>query len=349
MAQYYSRKSLKLAEERQNYRHNSWQALQMKTTTNESVFRETNPILQLRRTLLPIDEYAARQGLSRRTVQQQVQSGIIQIRKYKGKTYVVDVPLSPHHHTPEELCLMEEDSEMTASTIEQPAQSTDATHAETISGRTAGVKSASQCTQIPFSDPLQPGILSTAKWTKRTRKVLAVASTACLLAVIMASFWLYTNQTIHGDRLDKAFATIRTVHYNSIQTSQQLAALHTNLAESTAELQSVRNELNKTMAQVTGLQKELKRIKQGLETSGNEPPGSAPQVTELTNLLNKTRAEVQTLRSQIALASESLGTTKQQTTRALDLLRAQIQQLTALLNELAKNRQSPTDPNGPEE
>jgi len=332
-----------MAEETQNYRDNSWQGLQMQATTNESVSQETNPILQLKRALLPIDEYAARQGLSKRTVEQHVQSGIIQIRKYKGKIYVVDVPLSPYHNTPEELALMEEDPEMTAQAIEQPAQSTDASRAKTISDETARIKSVSQRTQIPYSDSSRPSILSTATWTKRTRRIVAIASTACLVAVIIAGFYLYINQTIHGDRLDKAFATIQTVHNNSVQASQHLAGLQTNLVESTAELQSVRNELNKTTAEVTNLQNELKRISQSLETTGNESPGSAPHLTELTSLLNKTRAEVQTLRSQIALTSESLETTEQQNARALEQLRAQIQQLTTLLNTLAKNSQTPTE------
>ena len=316
----------------------------MEATTNESVSQKTDPILQLKRALLPIDEYAAQQGLSRRTVEQHIQSGTIQIRKYKGKTYVVDVPLSPYYHnTPEEIALMEEDAEMTAHTIEQPAQSTDATHAETISGETARVKSVSQQTQIPHRDSSRPGIANAAGWTKRTRKVVAVSSTACLLAVIIGSFWLYINQTIHAHRLDKAYATIQTVHNNAIQSSQQLAGLRTNLVESTAELQSVRSELNNTEAKVTNLQNELKRINQSLETTGNEPPGSAPQVTEFRNLLNNTRAEVQSLRSQITLTSDSLETTKKQNTKMLEQLRGQIQQLTTLLNELAKSSQTPAD------
>lgn len=338
-----------MAEEKQNCKHNSWQGLQMQATTNESVSQETDPILQLKRALLPIDEYAARQGLSRRAVEQHVQSGIIQIRKCKGKSYVVDVPLSPYHHTPEELALMEEEPEMTAPTIEQPAQSTDAAHAKTISARTAPIKGVSQRTQIPYSDPSRPGSLGTAAWTKRTRKVVAAASTACLLAVIMASFWLYTNQTLHDGRLDKAFATIQTVHNNAIQTSQQLAALQTNLVESTAELQSVKSELSNTTAEVTNLQNELKRISQNLETTANEPLGSTPKVTEFRNLLNNTRAEVQTLRSQIALTSESFETTKQQNAKALGLLRSQIQQLTTLLNELANSSQSPTESDASDE
>jgi hypothetical protein len=321
----------------------------MEATTNESVSQERNLILQLKRPLLPIEEYAARQGLSRCTVEQHVQSGSIQVRKYKGKTYVVDVPLSPYHDAPQELTLMEEDPEMTADTVEQPPQSTDTAHAKTISGETARIKGVSQWTQIPHGDPPQPSFLNAATWTARTRKVIAAAGTACLLAAILAGFYLYTNQTIQADRLDGAFATIQTVHNNSIQASQQLAALQTNLVESTAQLQSVKSELNKIAPEVASLRTEFKRISQSLETAANEPPGSTPEVTEFRNLLNKTRAEIQTLRTQIALTSDSLETTKQENAKSLGLIRGQIQQLTTLLDELAKTSQTPSEPDTSDE
>ena len=338
-----------MAEETQNYKQNAWQGLHMEATTNESVSQGRNPILQLKRPLLPIDEYAARQGLSKRTVEQHVQSGTIQVRKYKGKTYVVDVPLSPYHDAPQELAPIEEDPKMTTHTFEQPAQSTDAAHARTISDETTRIEGPPQRTQIRHSDPPRPSFLNAAAWTTRTRKVVAAASTACILAVILAGFYLYTSQTIQADRLDDAFATIQTVHNNSIQSSQQLAALQASLVDSTAELQSVKTELNKIAPEVASLQTELKRINQKIEAAAKEPPGSTPEVSDFRNLLNKTRAEVQTLRTQITLTSENLEATKQESAKALGLLRGQIQQLTTLLNKLAKTSQAPAEPNTPDE
>ena len=57
---------------------------------------EASPILQLKRSLLPIDEYAAREGVSREIVEKCGQLGIVQIRRYKGRTFVVDIPLGPY-------------------------------------------------------------------------------------------------------------------------------------------------------------------------------------------------------------------------------------------------------------
>jgi septal ring factor EnvC (AmiA/AmiB activator) len=45
-----------------------------------------------KRNLVPLDEYAAQQGISSDIVEQQGQLGVIQIRKFKGQKFVVDVP-----------------------------------------------------------------------------------------------------------------------------------------------------------------------------------------------------------------------------------------------------------------
>jgi len=45
------------------------------------------------RKLVPLDEYAERQGISSDIVEKQGQLGVIQIRKFKGQKFVVDVPV----------------------------------------------------------------------------------------------------------------------------------------------------------------------------------------------------------------------------------------------------------------
>ena len=65
----------------------------MKTTVNETVSQETGPILQLNRGLLSIGEYAVREGVTKGIIEECGKLGIIPIRKHKGKTFVVDVPI----------------------------------------------------------------------------------------------------------------------------------------------------------------------------------------------------------------------------------------------------------------
>lgn len=68
----------------------------MKTTDKGAISQEDKSILQLERPLLPIDKYALREGLSRNMVEHFSKIGYLQIRKYKGKTYVVDVPVTQY-------------------------------------------------------------------------------------------------------------------------------------------------------------------------------------------------------------------------------------------------------------
>jgi len=63
--------------------------------------RESRPSFQLKKSLLSIDKYAAREGLSRDIIEHCGKLGIVLIRKYKGKTFVVDLPLSPYSYVPE--------------------------------------------------------------------------------------------------------------------------------------------------------------------------------------------------------------------------------------------------------
>ena len=63
--------------------------------------RESRPAFKLKKSLLSIDEYAAREGLSRDIIERCGKLGIVLIRKYKGKTFVVDLPLSPYSYIPE--------------------------------------------------------------------------------------------------------------------------------------------------------------------------------------------------------------------------------------------------------
>jgi len=73
----------------------------MESTPKQITSQETGATLQLERALLPIDEYAVREGVSRGIVDECGKLGIVQIRKYKGKSFVVDVPLSPYRYASE--------------------------------------------------------------------------------------------------------------------------------------------------------------------------------------------------------------------------------------------------------
>jgi len=73
------------------------QGLRMKIAAgNTLLYDAADPMLQTDRPLVPIDEYAAQQGVSRGVIEQCGKLGIIQIRRCKGQEFVVDVPVNSH-------------------------------------------------------------------------------------------------------------------------------------------------------------------------------------------------------------------------------------------------------------
>ena len=60
-------------------------------TGDDTALQKTEPSSHFKRNLVPLHEYAARQGISSDIVEQQGQLGVIQIRKFKGQKFVVDV------------------------------------------------------------------------------------------------------------------------------------------------------------------------------------------------------------------------------------------------------------------
>jgi len=63
-----------------------------KPAQSQTAGGQTESTSHFKRSLVPLDEYAARQGLSRDIIKKQSELGVVQIRKFKGQEYVVDVP-----------------------------------------------------------------------------------------------------------------------------------------------------------------------------------------------------------------------------------------------------------------
>lgn len=83
-------------------RDNSDERRQVKSDGADTATQGAEPSSQFKRSLVPLDEYATREGLSSDIVEKQGQIGVVQIRKFKGQKFVVDVALSPSDISDEE-------------------------------------------------------------------------------------------------------------------------------------------------------------------------------------------------------------------------------------------------------
>ena len=74
-----------------NNQLNSRSTPDKETAAGNTAAQNAESYSHFKRTLVPLDEYAARQGISSDIIEQQGQLGVIQIRKFKGQKFVVDV------------------------------------------------------------------------------------------------------------------------------------------------------------------------------------------------------------------------------------------------------------------
>ena len=91
-------------------------------TAGDTAVQKAESSSRFKRNLVPLHEYATRQGISNDIVEQQGQLGIIQIRKFKGQKFVVDV-------SPEELSEFE--NENIAGTVGKPLCGREGVHCRT--------------------------------------------------------------------------------------------------------------------------------------------------------------------------------------------------------------------------
>jgi hypothetical protein len=109
--------------------------------------------------ILPIDEYASRHGICRRTVNRYVKSGRLESTKKHGRTMIIDKPLKP------------------------PFQDTQP------------VKPNIDSQIVPFAqaDWIRFGFLQARSKSKTIWQTYAIALTVLFVALLLASLWLFTQ------------------------------------------------------------------------------------------------------------------------------------------------------------
>ena len=328
----------------------------MGTTTDQVTSRETGSTLQLKRPLLPIDEYAAREGVSRDIVEECGQLGIVQIRKYKGKTFVVDVPLSPYRcaseareeptqpadktaHTknipdyaqiiyPETPESTEQSAELSEKSkqVESKPESARMAHPEpleTIDEPTAAVDEIRQIESLLES--IQTPVLQTLEITDELPELVDEA--------VGAKETPELAQITQNDGLRSGILTAQAM---SKRTWQAVAvfSLACLLAAIFANLWFYMNR----QTQLDRLDRAYANIQKVYDDSIQADRKIGTLQSELAN----SRAEVETVRNELTLARQELETIQQRNIEAAARLNEQIQKLRAPLTELTKSPQTPS-------
>ena len=293
----------------------------MEAAAGKMTSQEPQPTLQLKRPLLPIDEYAAREGISTEVVEEYARQGIVQLRKYKGKTFVVDVPSNPYLCESETAVEPPQPLDETNHTADAPdtIQTPDLQAPEITNGTSEfddepmRIEKRTKAIKHTRDDKAHLALLTAQAKSKRTWQIATVFSLGCLCVALAANLWFYMNHKAQLEKLNGAYASIQQLASDSAQTNQQLKAVQSGLDGSRAQLKRLQNELNNSRAQVKLIQSEL----------------------------DDSRAELKTVQDEFAQAEQRFKLIQQRNAEAAKQLKEQIQRFSEQLAELSRNRQRP--------
>ena len=305
----------------------------MKTIDKNAISQKNEPILQLKRPLLPIDKYASREGLSKDMVEHFSKIGYVQIRKFKDKTYVVDIPVSQYSFgdadsaessqfevetgEPEELL---EDAETTVddtadelTLLEKPVEPIHTPELERIKIAKQPVETARKPAEInPVPQPVQTytdteiqlDFLAAQAQAKRSWQMGAIFSTAVLFVAVFIALWSLADRKVQLNRANQAYAGMYQLSTDSAQTIKHAQLLQNDLDISEATITHLRSDLEKSTAEVKSLQKDL----------------------------IASRADVEMIRSRLEQAKQTHQAAQQKNAKALKELTEQFQNLKIRLN-----------------
>jgi len=265
---------------------------------------EPEPAFIFDKKLVSIDDYAKDRGLSRDIVEDRGRVGIVQIRKYRGKTFVVDLPVSPYQYSSDEQNTLTEEN--TARLEEKVAELTKRIDSRQLgigagpvqkSRHSKGIQHSANTQTVPepvktevkaerqssIAEPvgakiinrpcpdddalrkLQHRLLAEKARSKRIWQLTALVLFVLLFAAFVGSFWFYMDHRIQLGRVKYAYATVQRVHNDFLQTKGQMEALQVRLADESRKLRLARAELKSSYAELQNLRDQLATARRSIE------------------------------------------------------------------------------------
>jgi len=298
----------------------------MQTATDKTVLAENVSMLRLlglRKPLVPIEEYAAREEVSVDIVEQCVKLGILQIRKCRGKTFVVDMPLSPYPYveenpgettkptdraeqvkkifelvrkaTPQPSTKTKEPTSLGHSRpIENPGRPVhrpQIKRPEVVAESTKKVEKTVQVKQKPtIAKKPQENLcslevlLAAQAKSRRIWQIVALSSVAAVCVLLFVGLLFFADYKVQLARFDKTYANIQTSLNEAGQATIRAESLQNELDRSNAELGRLRRAIERSRAQAKQLESELDTANLELGRAENDLVKTR---TQLENALNE--------------------------------------------------------------
>lgn len=265
----------------------------METTKNEMISQQYTQFLRLKRPLLSIDEYAAREEISVNIVEQRKELGVIQIRKFKDKAFVVDIPVRPFEHS---LPTSETTEPLTAQVTDQMTQTFDEFRAVE---EEFGIIPTEQPEKIStpeleefeiFDEPYEPieqliqieqmshplqqsnGLYDNNHTKLRFLfKATVIFSFICFFTGIFINLYFYLERKIQLNNLNQAYMNVQKANGTLLRNRQYTEILQNELGKSKTEVRHLQSKLNKSETEIQIVRSRIRNLNTQLTESTKNP------------------------------------------------------------------------------
>jgi Tfp pilus assembly protein PilO len=234
-----------------NNQSNSSSKPDKEMTAGGTAVQKAESSSHFKRNLVPLDEYAARQGISSDIVEQQGQLGAIQIRKFKGQKFVVDV-------SPEELSEFE--NENVSETTRKPVMSRATTSSKIFSIVLAAV------TMV---------IIVGLFWL--------YMSTKTKLDDLNVEYKIIQNRY---NEMAGTHQSLQTMQEQLVSVKAEFARIQNRIAASRTDMEKIQGDLNKTKKNLDTIQSKLTTFQGQPSLSKAEIESVQNSLNEIENQLD---------------------------------------------------------------
>ncbi|MGD9110583.1 MAG: hypothetical protein PVG93_06540 [Phycisphaerales bacterium] len=300
-------------------------------TAPETIGQEHLKALRLNRPLLPIEQFAAREGTTVEEIEKCSNIGIVQLRRHHGKTYVVDIPICSYDVTAETDAEVASLIGKTQDIIVEPAKP------ETVEHK-------SQPKPVTHTKPASPGLFNNLCSSAKNIKTKLFKTEPKQPATQIKN----DNKTVEPEQTTKK----QTVEPGSISTLiskmvERSERIKQHLRQNQQQIVQTKTE-PKDIPQITEqliqqMNSQLDQMENAVEKSGillkrNDTPRRDTTAQPVRNTLDKPREnQIEHLKVQLRQIEQELDQARKQHSETTKRLHSQIEELTELLTVMGRS------------
>jgi len=348
----------------------------MEETVKDNVLQDEGATLLLNRPLVPIDEYADRESVSTGLIEECGRLGVIQLRRYKGKTFVVDVPLSypytsqtaaEQDQPDDKTVLLQKASELVKKHIPpepppKPARKTGPSKpglAQQHTKRLLEVGNKPPAADEEIADIQEPSddlfdlqntepfeigedileLIDESEPAKEASQPAAISHPAAAVAAVQGvneRFWRMAAVIF--------FAALLVATFTSFWFYAGRQAQIDKVEQAYKSTNNVFSAFAESSKQAKQMQNELDNARGEKERLTSMLERSREEVDRMQDELNNSKIEVKAVRSELSDARRNLETLQRNNSEAVEQLNEEIQNLATRLAELTKHTRIPPAP-----